>query len=241
MSTLSFHIRGWSAWAPGLETAAAWREWAGQPDAVPTETIPAVPVLLRRRVSPLGQQALKAGWSLPASSVARLVLCSRHGEVGRTMSILDSLVADTEVSPADFTLSVHNALAGLLSIARGNRHGHTMISAGEESFEFGLLESIACLTERPDEPVVLVYFDPELPPPFDVFRHPAAEPLALALSLAMSGGEPFTLTTHPSPGTSTTVEPAPLAFLRFMLGNQPAMVTVGERLVWRWGREDAAA
>jgi hypothetical protein len=202
---------------------------------------PPVPLLLRRRVSPLGQQALKAAWSLPDSTTARMVFCSRHGEFGRTLSMLESLVANTELSPADFTLSVHNALAGLLSIAQANRHGHTMISAGEESFGFGMLEALACLAERPREPVLLVYFDPTLPAPFDAFQPAAAEPIAVALSLAAAGGERFTLATRPSPGAPTPAEPAATAFMRFMLGGEPAMVTVGERFVWQWGRGDAAA
>ncbi len=105
-------------------------------------------MLLRRRVSPLGQHALRAVWGLPESETARLVFASRHGEFGRTLSILDALVSDEGVSPADFTLSVHHALAGLLSIVRKNRQGHTAVAAGSESFFFGLLDALLCLNER---------------------------------------------------------------------------------------------
>ena len=202
MTALSFHVKAWSAWAPGRETAAAWHRWAGRTVPDPDTAPETVPVVLRRRVSPLGQKALKAAWSLPDSATARLVFCSRHSEFARTLSILDSLVGHTQVSPADFTLSVHNALLGLLSIARGNRHGHTMIAAGTESFGFGMLESLACLAERPTEPVVLLYFDEPLPEPYDVFEPGAPEPIALALTLSAADGPRFTLTTSPANGRS---------------------------------------
>ena len=98
-------------------------------DAAGTPPSDPVPLLLRRRVSAIGQQALRAAWGLPAAAEARLIFASRHGEFSRTLSILDALANDQPVSPADFTLSVHHALAGLLSIAQRNRLGHTAIAA----------------------------------------------------------------------------------------------------------------
>jgi hypothetical protein len=241
LTKLSFAVTAWSAWAPGLESAAAWLHWAGQTEqtAVTADTV--TPSLLRRRVSPLGQQALKAAWALPDVAVAPMVFCSRHGEFGRTLSILDSLVSRAEVSPADFTLSVHNALAGLLSIACANRQGHTMIAAGAESFGFGMLEALARLAERPDEPVLLVYFDERLPVPFDAFDDNATQPIALAMTLSVSGGERLTLDTHPANGAGVSGEPAVMAFMRTMLGASSHSVSVGEQLVWNWRNGDAAA
>ena len=210
-------------------------------DQPPQESEPpagAVPVLLRRRVSPLGQKALNAAWSLPASATARAIFCSRHGEFGRTLSILNSLVDRTGVSPADFTLSVHNALVGLLSIAGSNRSGHTMIAAGTESFGFGMIEALACLAEQPHEPVLLVYFDEPLPAPFDVFDADAPGPFALALCLTASVGSRFSLVTGSRAATAETVGDGALAFMRVLLGAETNVVTAGEQLTWRWGRDD---
>src|SRR4030095_4253261 len=108
------------AWTPGRESRADWRRWAGverQDDSPPAAELPPVPVSLLRRVSALGQQALKAAWGLPALHQSRFVFASRHGEFDRTLGILQSLAQREPPSPADFSLSVHNALAGLLSIA----------------------------------------------------------------------------------------------------------------------------
>jgi hypothetical protein len=240
---LSFHIRGWAAWAPGRETEAAWRAWANG-SAAPAAAEPAtggVPSALRRRISPLGQAALRSAWGLPDAAAARIVSTSRHGEFARTLSILDSLALGEDVSPADFTLSVHHALAGVLSIAQGNRRGHTAVAAGHDSFGFGLIEAVTALAERPDEPVVLLHYDEPLPPPYSDLATAPGESLALALSLASLGNnQRFALTI--APGRDERPSPAPaLDFLRFMLKDDPAMISRGERMQWHWRRHAAAA
>lgn len=212
---------------------------------VPVDAAP--PTLLRRRVSPLGQQALRAAWSLAASATSRVVVSSRHGEFGRTLSILENLADCTEVSPADFTLSVHHALAGLLSIAHGNRQGHTAVAAGPESFCFGMMEAVACLTEVPAEPVVLLHYDEPLPDPFSVFDEPAAAPEVLALVLAAEGpGVPLSLSCVPASANGRRpASHAPASHAMQFLGlletpGQGELISEGERLEWRWRRHATA-
>jgi hypothetical protein len=196
-------------------------------------------MLLRRRVSPLGQQALRAAWSLPESASARIVFSSRHGEFGRTLSILDALISRDGVSPADFTLSVHHALVGLLSIARQNRHGHTAVAAGSESFCFGLMEALACLADSPAEPVVLLHCDEPLPDPFGNHADSVEPALALALVLTASGeGEALSLSTAPAAEAPHAASHA-LDFLGFLRGGAAEASSSGERLHWQWRRHAA--
>jgi hypothetical protein len=239
VNACAFQIRGWTAWAPGRTTEADWRRWANAPEI---ETLAAtletpVPVLLRRRVSPLGQAALRAAWGLPDVATARLVAASRHGEYARTLTIFDSLVARTEVSPADFTLSVHHALLGLLSIATGNRQGHTAVAAGPESFGFGLLEAAACLVERPAQPVVFLYYDEGLPAPFSDFCDAGEPPLVIALTL-VAAGEPETIEIATQAGGASDAPTTTRAFdfLRFLLDGRSEATSAGERLIWHWRR-----
>lgn len=245
MSALSFHIRGWAAWAPGLETEAAWRQWAtGQAETSETPSVPGapVPMSLRRRVSPLGQAALRCAWGLPDAARSRIVSASRHGEFGRTLSILETLATGETVSPADFTLSVHHALVGLLSIAQGNRQGHVAVAAGPDSFGFGFLEAVACLQERPSEPVVFLYYDEPLPPPYDQFDRGADQPLAMALSLSSSGAGEGLLLGAAAPRRKGGAERSPgLAFLRFLLTEAAEASWPGERQEWHWRRLAEAA
>nr|WP_158240595.1 beta-ketoacyl synthase chain length factor [Telmatospirillum siberiense] len=238
MAPIFFHVVNWQAWSPERPTAEAWRLWAGTGSDTgpgPADGSAPVPMLLRRRVGALGQQALRAAWSMPQSASARLVFASRHGEFPRTLSIMDSLAAGEPVLPADFTLSVHHALAGLLSIARSNHHGHTAIAAGRDSFGCGLLEAAACLAEKPDEPVLFVYYDEQLPSPFSDFDEDGA-PLAVALTLAAGGGSSIGLTLSARPADMPVSRTPAEDFLRFLLDRAPSAASPGERHLWRWTR-----
>jgi hypothetical protein len=201
-----------------------------------------MPMSLRRRISPLGQAALRSAWGLPDAARSRIVSASRHGEFGRTLSILDTLAVGETVSPADFTLSVHHALAGLLSIAQGNRKGHVAVAAGPDSFGCGVLEGVAGLQERPSEPVVFLYYDEPLPPPYDRFDRGADQPLAMALSLSSSGAGAGLLLRAAAPHRKDSAESSPgLAFLRFLLTEAAEASWPGERQEWQWRRLAEAA
>ncbi len=177
-------------------------------------------------------------WSLPDIATSRIVFCSRHGEFRRTLSILNALCHADPVSPADFTLSVHNALAGLLSIAASNQHGHTTIAAGEESFACGMMEALACLADAPEESVLLVYFDERLPPPFDVFTPSTDHSMAIAIALSAREGASFALSTSPAPHPADADTNPAMRFMRFLLGTEPALAMTGERLSWHWRRDE---
>ena len=244
MAALSFRVRAWAAWSPGRECPDDWLAWAAGRAASGGQgpAAGAMPMLLRRRVSAIGQQALRAAWGLDGVAQSRLVFASRHGEFSRTLSIIDALVRQDEVSPAEFSLSVHHALAGLLSIATGNRKGHTTVAAGPESFAHALLEAAACLAEAPDEPVTLVYYDEPLSDRFADFADEDEEHLAMALSLSAQDGLALRLTPVAlgQAAAAATARPA-LAFLGFLLGGGTSAEVVGERLSLRWEREYATA
>jgi hypothetical protein len=173
---------------------------------------------------------------------ARYVLSTRHGELGRALSILASIEAEELPSPTDFTMSIHHALLGLLSIHCDNRLGHTALSAGADSFAAGLLEAAACIAERPEEPVMLVHADEPLPAPYDVFREEddAALPLVMALLLgpADAGTEPA-LSLEPLSIRVNAPPTASLAddFLRFYLSGATSKHAVGRRMQWVWRRD----
>ncbi|MGB9154105.1 MAG: beta-ketoacyl synthase chain length factor [Alphaproteobacteria bacterium] len=221
MNSARFHLRGWKSWAPSQNA----------------EKAEGIPALLRRRVTPLGQQALSAAWNLPETADARLILTSRHGEFSRTLSLLESVANKDDLSPADFTLSVHHALVGVLSIVQGNRKGHTAVASGEESFCFGLLEAVACLKENPNEPVVLIHFDDLLPGPFATFNQPDEQPVALALALSAAGeGEAFQVESTPHPLNDNPTASHAQHFLDFLTSGSTEGLSIGEYRQWRWAR-----
>ncbi|CAO3424059.1 hypothetical protein [Azospirillum doebereinerae] len=249
---LRIAVGAWCAWTPGRETPAAWSAWAkgvadgdvanatGDANAAPA----ALPMILRRRATPLGQKLIGAALACgDAARAARYVLASRHGEMTRTVGILDTLTQGELPSPAEFSMSVHHGLAGLLSIHTGNRAGHTALAAGADSFGFGLLEAALSLHERPEEPVLLLYGDAPLPDGYAAFdgeEERRALPLALAVALGPAGAGADTITVGTAPRTDVDAQgpsaSTALDFLRFLLSGAASATSAGTRRTWAWHR-----
>jgi hypothetical protein len=237
------------ACGPGLERREDWIAWSRgarspqfgtiNPQNDGAQAVASLPLILRRRISTIGQRAFRASCTLSQQRTARFVFCSRYGESDRTLRILHSLAVKELISPADFSLSVHNALAGLLSIAWGNIAGHTAISAGADSFGYGLLEAIACLKEESGDPVMLVYFDDLLPHPYDeVSDAESCVALAMLLRPPRHDSHEFALSIEPR-NRATKAQSASaqsLDFIRFMLSNERQGRSIGERTQWLWQR-----
>ncbi|WP_282183722.1 beta-ketoacyl synthase chain length factor [Azospirillum brasilense] len=218
------------------------RDWAGAPAMPDDAPPPALPMMLRRRTSPIGQKLIAAALACgDAAHTARYVLASGHGELARTVGIIDSLRQGELPSPAEFSLSVHHGLAGLLSIHTGNRRGHTALAAGPDSFGFGLLEAAASVVETPSEPVLLLYADAPMPDEYAPFHTAADEalPLAVALALGPADGEGEGLALRCAPATGEPpAESTALDFLRFLLSGAPQAASHGARIDWVWRRAD---
>lgn len=160
-------VAGWSAFIPGHASASDWlggRESAEH--AAPLGRI--VPVRDRRRASPLSRALAdvyaeaceRAG--LDPGRVAS-VFGSALGEATTMIGLLDQMWGDgTPLSPMKFATSVHNAAAGTVSIATGNRGFTTSLGADYDTPAMGLLEGIAFVI-RHGEPVVVCCGD-EAPP-----------------------------------------------------------------------------
>lgn len=209
----AFRVVQWAAWSADYNSGE----------------VQGVPQSLKRRIGKTGQAALASAWSLDAKD-ARIIFSSRHGDFNRSFSLMDSLAKTGEVSPADFTLSVHHGLVGLLSIAQGNRKGHTAISAGTESFCYGLLEAIACLKANPKERVVLLHCDDPLPEPFKHFNEQDEQSIAIALLI--EPGNQFSFSTTSSQGKQTNM-PA-LDFLKILRGEASKITSNCETAAWHW-------
>ena len=240
MGELFFHVAACAAWSPGRESWADWCAWAGAETSVATvdESI-AAPVGLRRRVGAIGQKALKAAWALPQARDGRYVFASRHGEFERTIQMLRDIAQGEAPSPAEFSLSVHNALAGLLSIATANRVGHTTVAAGPESFCAALLEAAAGLAEDPTRSSVVAFYDVPLSAPYDELMQDEPdyrEPLAVVMALTpgSAGDRRIALRLAPADvATERSASPA-LEFLAFLLKGTQSGAVRGARHNWCW-------
>jgi len=127
-SVLTLPILGASSW---FEADPGFPEPPGLPDRVVGKpSLDFLEPIQRRRLSSLARGVFHCTGRIGPPGDVPLVFASRHGEAERTLAILGDLAAGAEVSPLLFSMSVHNAVPGLLSILRGNRAPATALAPG---------------------------------------------------------------------------------------------------------------
>ncbi|AMP10258.1 beta-ketoacyl synthase, N-terminal domain protein [Collimonas arenae] len=159
------------------------------------------------------------------------------------MELLSDLAQGLPLSPAGFSLSVHNAAAGLFSIARHDRASHSALAAGHGGVEHAVIEACGLLADGAPS-VLLVVYDGVLPEVFHAFQDCQEQPFAWAwLMQPASGNAADTISlswgnsdTQDVAATSTELQPGGLEVLAFYLrGDRELLHTVDSRR-WRWER-----
>jgi hypothetical protein len=250
---LSARLRRFAAWAPGLEDAAAWEGWSRVPAPIGAEGSPEarfVPPMLRRRCTALSKAMLQVAFeTCPEDERAqvRTVFASRHGENKEAFPLFSAIAHAQPLSPTKFTHTVHNAQAGLFSIAAGNREGSSSLSAEADTFACGYLEALTHLEREPERAVLYVIGDVPVAP---LFQHLTGEPpwsYAVGLLLAAPGPEDdgasggslgFALSHRLAPAAAEPLErPHALEFVRWLhAGTEPSLTLAVGRRAWTWTR-----
>ena len=258
-----FAIRHWAAIAPGLRTADEWLDWAAapvRPEGTVEAPLLAMPAMQRRRVERVGRLALQVAFDVDAEGEAPdfatrpMVFASRHGDVLRSVGLLDTLDRAEPLSPTQFGLSVHNAVAAQYGIARGSTAPYSAVAGGRFSAEAGLLEAMAFLGDGHDEVLLVVYDEPP-PTLFERDADEPAVPFAWAARIVRAD-ECFGLESSPMPqrepsppitATGTRIDPtlgfsteAPhgLAVLAFLLKPRAMWRVEADGAAWRWTHVD---
>ncbi|MDR0588598.1 MAG: beta-ketoacyl synthase chain length factor [Burkholderiales bacterium] len=267
---ISFSIVGFSAWAPGLKTPQDWAAWAAHPVFPRVDAEPAVgsmPPMMRRRADFHAKMALEVAYQcLPdAHTDIPTVFCSRIGEVARSVDMLKTLTDTHTVSPTSFSLSVHNAVAGLFSIARKARAASTSLAARNTMIENALIEAVGLLHDGAPK-VLLVVSCNTLPEDYAPYSDHTDLPYAWAWQIAPPADTPrFSLAwfnadtpekpTSPSHGTPKAASPAEadpsqnptppslflppeLSVLRFYLSGESLFRRQEGRTLWEWRRDE---
>lgn len=166
----SLLVRGVGVWIPGRPSSSAFL--SGEEDE--TAQKPAGRILdrmNRRRASALGRaladaaaEAMEEADVDPAVTPA--VIGSSLGEATTMVGLLEQMWRRREpASPAAFTMSVHNAAAGLLSISTGNRGFTTSVAADDDTPAGVLFEAIG-LIHATGGPIVIAVGDDAVPSGF---------------------------------------------------------------------------
>ena len=238
---VSFSVASDAAWAPRMDTKEAWLAWANGEHVVEGRGEPPVQAMqpmLRRRAGFLGKMALEVAYQCLGKNIdVPTVFCSRHGDASRSVDLLLDLAKAAPLSPTSFGLSVHNAIGGLFSIARGDHAGHTALAAGRSSIEHAVIEACGLLQEG-EPAVLLVVYDCPLPPVYAAFQDCDEQPFAWAWLMQPPAGEAVSLTWADAGEYNSTVErlPAGLDVLRFYLRKDRLLERVCDGRKWIWTR-----
>ena len=238
---MKFDIKGWQAWAPGVSSHEDWLAWCAQPHELEfsseTADVSFLPALQRRRLSPLARMAFHVGWPLAEMMPAQpLVFCSRHGETPRNLQLLTNLAQQEDLSPTHFSLSVHNAVAGLWSIFRNDTSEMTSIAGVEDGLEHALVEAQLLLAAGSPSVLLIIAEDQQpsayLPWIDDV-------PFAYALALQVVPGQQWQLELS-SLNTDSAIEskswPHALQLLPLLMGAKQRLELRVANRQWKWQR-----
>jgi hypothetical protein len=238
MNEVRFSVAAFAAWAPGVESDEAWSTWASAPHAF-VGGEPAVrdmPPMLRRRAGFLGKMALEVAYRCLAGRTGiPTVFCSRHGEVARSVDLLTDLAQGTALSPTNFGLAVHNASAGLFSIARADKANHIALAAGQSSIEHAVIEACSLLADGEPE-VLLVAYDNRLPQLFESFEDCDEQPYAWAWLMVPAGDKAISLgwqAADKEEATGDAMTPG-LQVLQFYLQQGNALARTDACRQWHW-------
>ncbi|WP_420547190.1 beta-ketoacyl synthase chain length factor [Curvivirga sp.] len=239
MTDFSISILDWSAWAPGFEKDSDWTNF--DTASLEGKYIPEVkelPMIQRRRLNRLGRMAMRVAKDVEPhknhqdseqciilNENTHLVFSSRYGDICNTLKLLTNLSIDGDVSPTNFSFSVHNALAGFYSINTKNILPHTAVSAGENSFEHAMLEAMSLILEDSKRDVLLVHYDEPLPEFYSKFQDETVKPLALAVRLAAKNTIGQSINVLKQTQDVEAKEDNLLSFVKFLSGIQET---------WKW-------
>lgn len=186
-NTLSIAVVRWCAWEfPNGRSPRSTYYAHGEVICEETETpnLAGVPAIQRRRLGKLARTVFHVLSKCTEPDTDEPVIFSSYlGEIQRTYAILNSIAANEEVSPAAFSLSVHNAIGGQWSVIRNVKAPILALAPPSNSPVPALLEAIGILEEAVYSAVNVVFYEEEYPAFFAAFFDSAPGPSALALRL----------------------------------------------------------
>ncbi|MEF9955894.1 MAG: beta-ketoacyl synthase chain length factor [Acinetobacter sp.] len=173
----------------------------------------AIPAMQRRRLSVLAKMAIHSALvTLNGERADYIVWVSKYGDEEKTLDILKDVLNQQTPSPTQFSISVHNAIAGLYSILCQDDTPSTSLSA---DWTDALIDAYAFLKSNPPAiRVLVVSYDQPLPNLYS----DAVEFPAFALSALVSLEQPNLSVEALSTTDSATMES--LAFHQFWQSSQ---------------------
>lgn len=200
-------LEDWLAWsADEMEFALESRHDLSQRQGPE----PPLPAMLRRRLDATGRAVCDVLSLLDPEHKYPIVHASRHGDVKSSLAMLQDLAANEPLSPAKFSMSVHNAVLGVHSIARNNTRSMQALAACGHELDAMLLEAAGYLLEG-HQAVLAVFSDGALPAAFEQRDAGPANASCVGLRLSLTQGQ--ALRVEDGEGSA---EPTPIEVTRWL-------------------------
>lgn len=225
-----------------LENWSVWPLLANHIKDGPTqnELLSSIPKMLKRRLSPLAKNVFCAiNLCTEQKSNIPIVFSSTHGELAKSFKMMQQIEAGEEISPTGFSLSVHNAIAGLFSIVYKNKIQSTVVAPGEEGIAIAFIEAIGLLLEG-EAKVLMVFYDEPLVDfyPTEPYQLSSKESCAVALMISKTGiGTPLHFSCQPSINKENHDGEQPIQLpllIRFLAEAEKTLFMHSPRHSWCW-------
>lgn len=190
-----------------------------------------VPPMQRRRLGPLARAVFHVlAGVMEEVRDEPVIFSTRSGEIQRTQGILEAIASAEQVSPAAFSLAVHNGIAGLWSLVHGVHAPMLSIAPVNGSPVPALLEAFAHLASGEAPAVSVVCYEEALPEFYAPFLQGPAGPTALALRLSApeEARLVLSLSRREAAGSSAVPTAQGIAALHELLMDQDTAVVIPE-------------
>lgn len=228
---MEFFLTDWAVWTPVADHHTPGVNGHKAPE------LPQVPAMTRRRLSMLTKMTFDVALKVcPQPGPVSTIFASRHGDLRKTLGLLEQIARDEALSPTQFALSVHNAIVGQLSLFSQNTADTNAVAAGADSLHYAVLEAAARLqTDNNVQHVLVLYADEPVPDIYQSFCQDPAQPVALALLLSRSEGEKIAFVRQPIEG-QIAAEQQVVQLLPWLQQQSRQVAIKGRHCQWLWTR-----
>jgi len=229
-----FTLSHWNAWIPEINRVDGLENLA-----VARKPVNVIPKILQRRFSPLAKAIFDTADScVTIGEQIPTVFSSANGELAQSLAMLKTIQAHDELSPTSFSLSVHNAIAGLFSMVYQNHSESTVIAPSQDGIAPAFIEALGILQAGAAEVLLILYDEPIADfYPIAPFKCNVNFPCVIVLRIALAGqGLPVRFYRAAEVRDDGEHLVQLITFLKF-LGSEQASLCLGRQgYSWRWDK-----
>ena len=200
---ITLNIIGMHCWAPNADGVKEWRVWLQQnehPQGNEPPPLSHIKPMQRRRLSLLARSVFETSArcleQIPeqhrSTNDVGCLFANAYGQCDTTVKMLQTLAQAEPTSPAAFSLSVHNAIAGQFSIAHMLTGASATMAPGRDGLGGVFLEAAGLLEEQRCKYLLLCCFEAPIPDTLKPYDVNPPTPMAAAFLLRQPpAGQPL--------------------------------------------------